>query len=268
MRHVFRKTALKGGWSVKSPASFSAAELTWVNTFEQLPPWLAQMMKEVIYHVNRESRKLWTEYMDRAPGLFEGVSLHTDILRLYAEDVALTAASELNRDLGSLLDELSQPELLCEYPGFEVAANSNHLAGGLTVQGFTLGIHSFVDNLIDRITKLGGEFTWNRSVQRIRRNASGEVALLESQLGALQADNYVISPGVTRNALLDGTASENLVQGVLGVWLQIPNLNPMLKNSIKIHRRGCLVEDINVTVSRDTKTNEKTSWVADTDTLG
>jgi hypothetical protein len=81
MRHVFRKTTLNGGWSVKSPLSFSAAEIAWVNTFEQLPAWLAQAMKADIYSVNREAGKLWAEYMDRAPELFEGVSLHTDIMR-------------------------------------------------------------------------------------------------------------------------------------------------------------------------------------------
>ncbi|KJZ78540.1 hypothetical protein HIM_01931 [Hirsutella minnesotensis 3608] len=256
MRHVFRKTTLKRGWSVKTPSSFNAAEIAWVNAFEQLPIWLAQAMKEDIYYVNREAAKLWDEYMDRAPELFRGVSLHADILRLYADDVVLAAASELNRDLGALIDEFPQSELVREYPGFNAAATSNNLAGGLTVKGFTLGIHSFVRNLIDRITGLGGEFTWNCSVQRIRRNASGEVTSLKSQLGTLQADHYVISTGVTRNGLLDGTASEKLVQGVLGVWLHLPNLDPMMRNSIKIHRRGSLVEDINVTVSRDAKTGE------------
>ncbi|KAH8693384.1 hypothetical protein GQ44DRAFT_635255 [Phaeosphaeriaceae sp. PMI808] len=257
MRHVFRKTTLNGGWSVKSPLSFSAAETAWVNTFEQVPTWLARAMKEDIYYANREAGKLWAEYMDRAPDLFKGVSLHPNILRLYAEEVALTAAHKLNRDLGTVVDEFSLPELLRENTGFYAAAKSNGLAGGFTVQGFTLGIHSFVNKLIDRIIELGGDFTWDCCVQRIRRNASGEVTLLESQLGALQADNFVISTGVTRNGLLDGTASENLVNGVLGVWLQIPNLNPMLRKSAKIHRRGCLVEDINVTVSRDVKTDEE-----------
>ncbi|KAF3480034.1 uncharacterized protein GIQ15_07010 [Arthroderma uncinatum] len=257
MRHVFRKTALTGGWSMKPPSGFSAAELAWVNAFEQVPTWLAQTMKEDIYYVNREAGKLWAEYMDRAPELFEGVSLYTDVLRLYAEEVALTAAYKLNRGLGAVVDEFSQPELLREYTSFCAAAKSNDLAGGFTVQGFTLRIHSFVEKLIDRITEFGGVFTWDCCVQRIRRNAFGEVTALESQLGPLQADNFVISTGVTRNGLLDGTASENLMHGVLGVWLQIPNLDPMLRNSIKIHRRGYLVEDINVTVSRDVKTGEE-----------
>jgi D-amino-acid dehydrogenase len=226
------------------------------RSFEQVPAWLARAMKEDIYYVNREAGKLWAEFMDRTPDLFKGVSLHPNILRLYAEDVALTAAHRLNRSLETVIDESSLPELLKENTGFYAATKSDDLAGGFTVQGFTLGIHSFVNKLIDRIIDLGGEFTWDCSVQHIRRNASGEVALLESELGPLQADNYVISTGVTRNGLLDGTASSKLINGVLGVWLQIPNLEPMLRKSTKIHRRGSLVEDINVTVSRDAKTGE------------
>ena len=81
MRHVFHKTSLNGGWSLKSPSSFTAAEIAWVNSFEQTPTWLAQSMKEDIYFVNQEAAKLWDEYMDRAPELFNGVSLHADILR-------------------------------------------------------------------------------------------------------------------------------------------------------------------------------------------
>ncbi|KAL6890029.1 hypothetical protein GGI43DRAFT_430732 [Trichoderma evansii] len=256
MRHIFRKTASNGGWSVKPPSSFSAAENTWVNTFEQVPIWLAQAIKNDIYHVNQEGGKLWTEYMARAPELFEGVSIHHEILRLYAEEPALAAASKLNQKLGALVDEFPQPELLKEYPGFHAAVKSNDLAGGLTVQGFTLGVHLFVKKLIDRITELGGEFIWDCEVQQIRRNAFGEVTSLESQLGDFKADHFVISTGVTRNGLLNGTASENLVQGVLGIWLQIPNLDPKMTKSTKIHRRGSLVEDINVTVGKDVNTGE------------
>ncbi|KAL7918580.1 hypothetical protein ACQKWADRAFT_303679 [Trichoderma austrokoningii] len=256
MRHIFRSSTLDGGWSVKPPSTFSAAEHTWIDTFEQVPIWLAQTLKEDIYHVNQEGGKLWVEYMTRSPELFEDVSIRHDILRLYAEDAALTAASKLNRKLGSLLDEFPKPELLKEYPGFKAAVEMDDLAGGLTVQGFTLAVHLFVKKLIDRITKLGGEFTWDCEVQRIRRNASGQVTALESRLGDLKADHFVISTGITRNELLHGTASENLVQGVLGIWLQIPNVDPKMTKSTKIHRRGCLVEDINVTVGKDRTTGE------------
>lgn len=135
MRHVFRKVSLNGGWSLKPPSSFTAAEIAWVNSFEQTPTWLAQSMKEDIYFVNREAAKLWDEYMDRTPELFNGVSLHADILRLYAEDVALDAATEVNQGLGSLMDEIPQSELLREYPGFAAAVRSKELAAALAAQG-------------------------------------------------------------------------------------------------------------------------------------
>lgn len=257
MRHIFRRTTRNGGWSVKSPSRFSAVEAAWVNTFERIPAWLAQAMRDDIYHVNQEAGKLWAEYMDRAPELFAGIELHKDILRLYAENAALNSAYELNQDLGSAMERLSHSELLRECNWLDAATKSDHLAGGMTVSGFTLSLHSFVRNLMDRITELGGELTWNCAAERIRRNGSGEVTALESQLGPLQADHFVISTGVTRNGLLAGTASENIVQGILGVWLQIPNLAPTLKKSTKIHRRGYLVEDINVTVQRDSATNQE-----------
>lgn len=41
MQSIFRQTIRNGGWGVKSPKNFTSAELPWVNTFEQVPAWLA-----------------------------------------------------------------------------------------------------------------------------------------------------------------------------------------------------------------------------------
>ena len=258
MRSIFRQTARKGGWSLKSSQVLNPAELAWVNAFERLPAWLARAFRENIYHVNREAGKLWKEYIETAPRLFEGVAFCKDILRMYVEPVALRAALELNSEHGTIMHASSAEEFLKAYPQFRSAAESDNLAGGFTVEGFTVNVHQFVAKLIDRIAALGGEFTWNCRVQRIQRNTQGEITMLESQKGRLEADHFVLSPGVTGNELLKGTASENLLQGVLGVWLQIPNLHPQMQHSIKIHRRGHLVEDINVTVAKDTDTGEDT----------
>lgn len=38
MRHIFRKTAPNGGWSVKLPSNFSAAELAWVMQYFRTTP--------------------------------------------------------------------------------------------------------------------------------------------------------------------------------------------------------------------------------------
>ncbi|MEA2498746.1 MAG: hypothetical protein QOH26_1151, partial [Actinomycetota bacterium] len=66
-----------------------------------------------------------------------------------------------------------------------------------------------------------------------------------------RASNYVISPGVYGGDLLHGTASEDKLQGVLGVWITIPNLSPQMTHSIKSARKGHPAEDANITVTTD-----------------
>ncbi|KAI9369901.1 hypothetical protein BJX61DRAFT_545154 [Aspergillus egyptiacus] len=256
MKSIFRETVRNGGWSVKSPGDFTAAEQDWVRTFEQIPAWLARAFRDDIQEVNMEAGKLWKEYMETVPLLFQEVECRKDIVRMYAEPDALDTAVALHRRLGALVQATSPSEFLEANPGFRSAASSDHLAGGITVEGFTVNIHPFVARLIGRIVDLGGEFLWECEARSITRDSRGQVVHLESQLGPLEADHFVLSPGVTGNALLKGTRSENLIQGILGVWLQIPNLNGQQKHSIKIHRRGHLVEDINVTVAKDAETGE------------
>lgn len=261
MRTVFRRGVRAGGWSVKDPRTFSAAERSWVEAFEGVPSWLACSFREDIYAVNREAGRLWEEYMDDGEGgkaqLFEGVELRRDILRLYAERAACDAAVGLNGRLGALKASMSMGEFLGLNPGFApAAAEGGQLANAILVEGFTVNIHPFVKRLVGRICDLGGEFVWDCEVERIRRDGSGAVTALESQRGLLTADHFVVSPGVTGRRLLEGTASEDLMQGVLGVWLQIPNVEPRLAHSVKIHRRAHLVEDINVTVAKDDATGE------------
>ncbi|EAQ86380.1 hypothetical protein CHGG_07633 [Chaetomium globosum CBS 148.51] len=256
MQSIFRKTVRGGGWSVKDPKEFSSAEQAWVGAFERVPGWMAAMFKKNIHSVNCESWKLWKELMNTAPHLFQDVGLHNDIVRLYVETIALDASVTLNRRLGSLLQAPSTPDLLKSFPGFRSAAETDHLAGGIIAEGFTVNIHLFVAKLINHLIARGAEFIWNCKVQGVQRNSEGEVTFLRSQKGNLEADHFVVSPGTTGAALLHGTASENLVQGVLGIWLQLPNLDPQIHNSMKIHRRAHKVEDINITVAKDQQTGE------------
>lgn len=256
MQSIFRKTVRDGGWSVKPPENFTKAENDWVSAFERVPGWMAATFKKNIHEVNVESGKLWRQLMKTDPQLFEDVGYHSDILRLYVESAALDVSIKLNRSLGALLLEPSPLEFLDAHAGFRPAAESGHLAGGIVVDGFTVNVHLFMAKLLDNITSMGGEFLWNCAVTGIDRNHRGEVNMLRSQMGNLKADHFVVSPGTTGSALLKGTASENLIHGVLGIWLQIPNLDPQMKNSMKIHRRGHKVEDINVTVAKDRETGE------------
>ena len=55
MQGVFRKTVREGGWCVKSPDDFTAAEKSWVHAFEQIPAWLSRAFRDNIQEVNMEA---------------------------------------------------------------------------------------------------------------------------------------------------------------------------------------------------------------------
>jgi len=102
------------------------------------------------------------------------------------------------------------------YPWFRSTAESGDLAGGITVDGFTVNIHLLMGKMLDHVEAIGGQLAWNCQVQAMQRNAHGEVTALQSQHGLLQADHYVVSTDTTSHALLTSTACENLIHRVLG----------------------------------------------------
>lgn len=227
-----------------------------MDAFARVPAWLARSFRDNIHEVNREAGKLWNEFIVTSLQLFEDVQFREDIVRMYVEPTALDAAVEQYRQLDAIIQATSAEEFLTANPGFQTAAASDHLAGGITVNKFTVNIHPFVARLMAHITELDGDFLWNCPVQGLQRNFLGDVTKLDSRQGPLQADHFVLSPGVTGNVLLNGTLCEDLIHGVLGTWLQIPNLHPQVQHSTKIHRRGHLVEDISITVAKDVQTGE------------
>jgi hypothetical protein len=202
MQSIFPKSVRDGGWSVKLPNDFSKYENAWVDAFERIPGWMAANFKRDIHEVNCESGRIWKECMETNPQLFRDVGFHKDIIRMYVEPVALTASIKLNSRLGAILQTPSPHEFLEAYPGFRPAAESGHLVGCIAVDGFTVNIHLFVTKLVEHITALDGEFLWNCEVQDIQRNPEGEVTMLNSEKGDLEADHFVVSPGTAKNALL------------------------------------------------------------------
>lgn len=67
----------------------------------------------------------------------------------------------------------------------------------------------------------------------------------------LERNHYVISPGAYGQSLLRGTRSAGQIQGVVGCWATVPNVEPRLGLSLKVARRGHVTEDANITVGRD-----------------
>ena len=67
----------------------------------------------------------------------------------------------------------------------------------------------------------------------------------------IEADHFVLSPGAYGHNLLRGTRAAGAIQGVLGVWITLPNVDPPLTCSLKIRREKYVTPDTNVTVVKD-----------------
>ncbi|SOB79505.1 NAD(P)/FAD-dependent oxidoreductase [Streptomyces sp. 1331.2] len=245
---VFRRSLGARGWNVKA-TPFTAEEERWISQFEAVPGWLAQIYNDDILSFNRESRKLWRTLREECPGLFEDVEYTPGVLRLYTDGAQLEQSAQRHAGLGALRAVLDPKELRRRHPG--LAGATGELAGGLEVPGFTVDVHAFMARLVTRLEQAGAVFRWSTPVERLERAADGRLHGLRLPGEVVTADSYVFSPGAYGRDLLAGTRSAGRIHGVLGVWMELPNLAPELRHSLKIARRGHLTEDANVTLGTD-----------------
>ena len=251
MNVVFRRRISEGGWLAFPPAELDRSERAWIRNFDALPRWLAEIFTQDIHHFNIASGPRWEELRRSFPHLFEGVNYTPDILRIYSEPEQAEAAQILHRRIGSLRRVLDIQELSRRHPAFRDAAANGKIAGALEIRGFTLSIHDFAAKLLAHLKERGVHFCWNRRVTAIERTSDGCVNGLRVQDGVVRSEHYVLSPGAYGKNLLKGTRSTGKIQGILGLWLHLPNLEPRLRLSVKIHREGHTGEDSNVTLATD-----------------
>lgn len=247
---VLRRTVAEGGWSLLPPETLDAAERAWIDRFEALPMWRATLHADDLHRFNNESATLWRGLRSRAPELFEGVDLRDGLLYLDHHPGSLARSEALHRRLGSLQRRLEPREVAGDYPVLAPAVEAGELAGGLEIEGFSLALHRLVDRLVAGLETRGVLFHWGRPVVRWLRD--DEHRLLGAELGGVsgservRADHWVVSPGAHGDALLAGTRCAFRVQGVLGLWLELPDLAPGLGRALKIHREGHVGEDSNI----------------------
>jgi D-amino-acid dehydrogenase len=139
-------------------------------------------------------------------------------------------------------------EIAERHPGLTRPCEAGEIIGGIEVVGFTVAIHDLVKQILGSLEKDGATFRWRTRVERIDWDKSGLARGLVIAGELVGADHYVLSPGAYGTDLLRGTVSDGLIHGVLGVWLTLPNVTPMLEHSLKIARTGHIAEDSNVTV--------------------
>ena len=248
---LFRDPVSRCGWRICSDDSLGPDERGWIDVHQRLAPWLARSFNHDIFSFNAESRSLWTDLRADTPQLFDGVELREGILRLYTDPAHLERSVARHQNIGALRERLEPRAIGMRYPALADACDSGLVAGGIEVVGFTVNVHDLVAKLLDALEAAGAVMSWETSVRGICRSGAGRVVGLSTDSGVIEADHYMLSTGVYGHELLAGTASAGLIQGVLGVWMTLPNLEPKLENSLKLARKGHMAEDANVTVARD-----------------
>lgn len=241
------------GWLIAKPGSLAPVELRWADDFHRIPSWLADSYNADIFDVNRLAGQRWAELMESLPDLFgEDTGYRDGILRLYTESDYFRWHVARNDSVGAVRRVLAPEQIRADYPAFNAACDSGTVVGGIEVTGFTVNIHRFVARLVDLLERDGVRFHWHTRVTGIHWSAPELADGLETADGdILRADHYVLSPGAYGADLLRGTASHERIQGMLGVWFTVPNIEPRLDHSVKITRVGHRAEETNVTLATD-----------------
>jgi glycine/D-amino acid oxidase-like deaminating enzyme len=241
-----------GGWLAIAPQDLDPRERAWIQAFQRVTGDRPAQITEEVYRFNRLSGPRWQLLRHRHPHLFAAVGYCPGVLRLYDQHEDWQEAIALYERLGVLEQAYDPVQLITAYSG--LAAAAEHLAGGVEIDGFTLNIHPFGMQLLDHIQAQGGRCHWQVPATAIARDPQGRVTGLETPTGLLTADHYVLSPGSPHGAtaaLLADTAAAGQLQGVAGVWLQVPQLDPPLGRSLKLHHGGAIANDANVILTPD-----------------
>ena len=235
------------GWRVAKPGGLSAAEQRFAEDFHRMPGWLADSYNADIFDMNRAGGAGWARLRDTDPALFES-GYQDGILRLFTDEDYFRWHAARNDRVGATRRVLTPAEVATRYPALADACAAGTVAGGLEVVGFTVNIHGFLARLVGLLAAEGVRFRWRTPVTGIDWAAPGRVAGLRTATGVVRTDHYVLSPGAYGDALLAGTQSHERIQGMLGVWLTVPNVEPRLAHSVKIARHGHAAEETNVTL--------------------
>lgn len=248
MNEAFEQIIDKNGWLTRNKETLNTQEHAWIKDFHTVSPEEAIQFAEDIYTVNIRCEKLWLEWKRAAPELFENTDYLDGVLRIYSEKEDFEAAQQLHRRLNSLTGVLDMEHTLLDYPVFRHAHQTDMLGGCMTTKGFTLKVQDLCKNIIRFLMDKGAEFRWETVFSGIQRNSKGDVEGIFLNQALEKFDNYVLSLGAYAGTSLRNTQTNNQLHGVLGVWLTIPNLYPELKHSMKIHKKGHVGEDTNITL--------------------
>jgi D-amino-acid dehydrogenase len=169
----FKRTIAEDGSLAVPPHSLNACDRKWNERFESVTRELATRFHEDVVSFNRESEPLWREMIAAHPLLFQKSGYIPGLFRVYATAEKFARAQVTEKALGAIKRILSADEIAKELPAQRDAVEANAIAGAMEVTGFSVGIHSLVDQLIAHLSAQGVEFHWQVKIDGIERDGNG-----------------------------------------------------------------------------------------------
>ncbi|MEM8933120.1 MAG: FAD-dependent oxidoreductase [Acidobacteriota bacterium] len=238
-----------GGWLTVPVDRLTSRERRWIDDFLSLPHWQAETFRRDIHSFNIAGAAGWAALRRGLPALFENVAHRPGLLRVYTDHPSWAAARATPDDLGSLRRILPAAALRRDHPAWRAAVDSGELVGGIEIEGFTVAIHPLARGILDRLDQRGARLRWQCRIRALERRGE-TVTGLRSTETTIRGDHYVLSPGATGGALLDGTRCDGKIQGMVGVWARLPQTDPW-SCSVKIQREGHVGEHTNAILGQD-----------------
>jgi len=234
----FQRTITEDGSLAVPPESLNERDHQWNARFESVTRALATRFNDDILSFNRESEPLWREMIAAHPLLFQKAGYTPGLFRVYSTAEKFERSQVTERALGACQRVLSADDIARELPALRAAVETNAIAGGMAVTGFSVGIHSLVDELIAFLSAQGVEFQWQVKIDAIERDGQGRVKGLQASSQRIVADHYVMSLGAYSQELFASFAAANAIAPMIGLWLTIPNQTPQLDRPFKLSRSG------------------------------
>ncbi|CAF1532282.1 unnamed protein product [Didymodactylos carnosus] len=242
-----RLMPMNKGWKMLD--KMSADEQMWAKKFETMSafPEMYSIFSDLVTSMNRVAINLWEDLFEQIPELAENAVRSRRIVRLCTSESAVSNTLKFQTKVHRKNDKvvrLTKEQMATRFPHL----NHSHLAGGVEVEGFTINVKQLGDNLMNYLEKKRQvTFKW-----------ACEVASLQDTVVTLESGEKIISErvllatGVSGDGLLKDSPIAKQVQGVIGFWVKLPNIN-RITEGFKIHEEDP-VAVMNVTMSVDNKT--------------
>jgi D-amino-acid dehydrogenase len=234
----FKRTIAEDGSLAVPLGSLTERDHQWNERFESVTRALATRFHEDVVSFNKESEPLWREMIAAHPLLFQKSGYIPGLFRVYATAEKFARAQVAEKALGAIKRILNADEIARELPALREAVATNAVAGVMEVTGFSVGIHSLVEQMINHLSAQGVEFQWQVKIDAIVRDSSGRVKGLKAGSQTIEATHYVMSMGAYSQELFAGFSVANAIAPMIGLWLTIPNLTPQLDHPFKLSRAG------------------------------